>query len=299
MSFLNGNFTQKTINPGQYIYDNNFNSYVVDKEYISSEYFPNWKFTKTNNPNSSIILANGNNAFGTTLPASTGGSNQCLIVQQGYDAQNNTSKLPPILKIRNNISFGPGNYSLSFSARHRWNMPNQPLTVQITNSSSSPLNKTTVSGLSMKWTKNKYDFAIKNAGVYDLILTVTNDELYTDASIFLTDFDIKFVSYLPTTPVSTTTPNSTTTTHSVTTPILTTIPTNNAQQPFLKEFDIGSIIRPVAVAIRQVDKPESFTTSLYAAAFGNNTSVHSNNPISDYYNFRPKLNSEYPRNFRP
>jgi hypothetical protein len=261
----NGDFTKnkKQVSDNQFIYDYGFINSDLNVEY-KSDYFPNWTFKKIDNPQTSILIANGNNGFGTMLPPSYGGSNQCLVVQQSY-ADSYTK--PPILKIKNTFSLGPGKCSLSFFAKYRGNT-NQSLSVKISNLSSVALAETPVSGVTNdSWTKKTYDFTIETVNVYDLMLTVTNTGLSPDTSIFLTDFEISFLEPLPTSPGQITA-----------TPIATS-------QPCFSLFDeLTSLIHPAAVVIKEMEK---FT--LYGDG-DVKTPQPLNNPISDYYNFRPKRN---------
>lgn len=267
----NGDFTKnkKQVSDNQYIYDNSFNSSDLNVEY-KSDYFPNWTFKKIDNPQTAIIIANGNNEFETMLPPSYGGSNQCLVVQQSYTDP--SYKNPPILKIKNTFSLGPGKWSLSFFAKYRGNT-NQSLSVNISNSSSVALAETSVSDVTnYSWAKKTYDFTIETGNMCDLMLTVTNTGLSPDTSIFLTDFEISFLEPLPTSP------GQITATPIATTPIATS-------QPCFSLFDeLTSLIHPAAVVIKEMEK---FT--LYGDG-DVKTPQPLNNPISDYYNFRPKRN---------
>jgi hypothetical protein len=306
MSILNGNFTKnkKPVNSGQYIYDTNFNS-DLNVEYNTSEYFPNWSFNKINNSKTNIIIANGNNAFGTALPPSNGGSNQCLVVQQSYDKMKDDPTKPPILKMKNTISFGPGKYLLSFYAKYRGDT-NQSLSVSISNSSSDALVNTPVTDVKNSWTKKTYNFTIETGTSYDLMLTVTNAGLSSDVSIFLTDFEISFVDFLP---VLASQINATT---STTNPLqFSAAPTTPAvalsQTKSPSSNELRSLIHSSAAAIKQMEKFTLYSEegiqknptlslplgprSLFSEGFGfDQTTRQLTNPISDYYNFRPKLN---------
>ena len=262
---LNGKFDQKKINKDDIIRDYAFSPTYdnINTEYIS-EHFPNWKFTR-NNRATKIYLSNGNSVFGTGLPQSySGSSDQCLIVQHSYyiDDQNN----PPSLTIRNQFQIKSGIYSLSFSARLRGSERKVfPLTVNIMNTSSSPLNTQTIDNLDGNWVKKSYNFTVTNDGNYDLLLKTTNVNKYPDVSMFLTDFEISFVDFLPTTP-PTTTPLPTT----------TLAPTNCSQLP--------DFIHLFANSVRSI---QGFSS--YADAYSNSTITQSNrNAISDYYTFRRK-----------
>ena len=220
MSLLNGKFKQNTkpIDANQLIYDINFSSYGLNRSYSSSEYLPNWVFTKKNNPNSSIVLSNGYSAFGTVLPYNSSGSNQCLVVQQMFDAATDDRTKPPVLNISNTVSFSKaGKYSLSFYARHRGHA-SQVLSVSMSNSTSSPLNVPVVS-VNTNWSANRYEFTIISPDNYNLLFSVENVELLPDVSMFLTDVEVVFISELPTPAPITTTPAPITTTPA---PITTT-----------------------------------------------------------------------------
>ena len=220
MSLLNGNFKKNTkpIDANQLIYDINFSAYGLNSSYSSSEYLPNWVFTKKNNPRSSIVLSNGYSAFGTVLPYNSSGSNQCLVVQQMFEAATDDKMKPPVLNISNTVSFSKaGKYSLSFYARHR-GYASQVLSVSMSNSTSSPLNVPVVP-VNTNWSANKYEFTIISPDNYKLLFSVENVELHPDVSIFLTDVEVVFISELPTPAPITTTPAPITTTPA---PITTT-----------------------------------------------------------------------------